>query len=188
MDRSKKIAFVESFSESVSKHACMIVVHHSGIDSQSMNDLRRASRSESVSFHVVKNSLLKLAIRDENGDLSGQIKGPVGVFLSQDPVAASKIVSGFAKKKKGMFAPLVGTVSGKVITANDIQVFATLPNFDQMRSILLSTILAPVTSLARVNFLRLEEEQDVSSDDVPPTAPSEVPGADDAEEKNKKNI
>ena len=149
MDRSEKIAFVESFSDSISNYSCMIVVRHTGIDSQSMNDLRKSSRSENVSFRVVKNNLLKLSIRENASDIASHVKGPIGVFLSQDPVAASRVISNFAKKKKDSFVPLVGVVSGRVISAKDVAIFATLPSLDQMRSILLRTLLAPATSLAR---------------------------------------
>jgi len=150
MNRSKKMAFVESFSDSIANHECMIVVRHTGIDSNSMTDLRRNAREENVLFRVVKNSLLKLSIQEGVSDLSSHIKGPIGVFLSQDPVSASKLVGNFSKKKKGLFAPIVGIVSGKVISAKDVDVLATLPNFDEMRSILLRTILSPATSLVRM--------------------------------------
>jgi len=128
----------------------MIVVRHNRIDSKSMTELRKSARSESVSFRVVKNSLLKLSIQEDMPDVANHIKGPMGVFLAQDPVAASKVISHFSKKKKDLFVPLVGIVSGKVINAEDVAVLATLPNFDQMRSILLRTLLAPATSLVRM--------------------------------------
>jgi large subunit ribosomal protein L10 len=150
MDRSEKIAFVESFSDSISNHSCMIVVRHTGIDSQSMNDLRRSSRSENVSFRVVKNSLLKLSIQKDVSDIASHVKGSIGVFLSQDPVAASRVISNFAKKKKEAFVPLVGVVSGEIVSAKDVSILATLPSLDQMRSILLRTLLAPATSLVRI--------------------------------------
>lgn len=150
MDRSEKLDFVKSFSSSISSHSCMIIVRHKGIDSESMNDLRRASHSEGVSFRIVKNRLLKLSMKGDFPDIADHVKGPTGVFLSQDPVSVSKIIINFAKKKKDAFEPLVGVVSGEIVDAKKVAFFATLPSFDEMRSILLRTLLAPATSLARV--------------------------------------
>jgi large subunit ribosomal protein L10 len=149
MNRSEKIAFVESFSDSIKRHECMIVVRHNGIDSVSMTDLRRSAHAENVSFRVVKNSLFKLSVKDLSSEISSHIKGPVGVFLSEDPVAASKVVSAFSKKKKESFVPLLGLFSGNVVGVEEVHAFAALPSFDEMRSVFLRTLLDSLTSLVR---------------------------------------
>jgi large subunit ribosomal protein L10 len=149
MDRAGKKDFVQNFSESISQNECMILVRHSGIDCHSMTSLRRSAHSEGVSFRVVKNTLLERSLQEASSEISQHIKGPMGVFLSQDPVAAAKVASTFSKKNKDRFVALVGIVSGKVVQSRDIGVLASLPGPDQMRAMLLRVISAPATSLAR---------------------------------------
>lgn len=149
MDRSGKEIFVQNFSESFENHECMIVVQHSGLNAGELSGLRQDVHAQGVTFQVVKNSLVRRVLQDQFPDVSERIRGPVGVFFSQNPVAAAKIVSSFSKKKKERFLPLVGVLSKKTIQADAVESLASLPDMDQMRAILLRTLLAPATALVR---------------------------------------
>jgi large subunit ribosomal protein L10 len=148
MTRSEKKTFVESFSGLIPQHECIIVVRHDGVGSELTSQIRQAARKENMSFRIVKNSLFKLSLPESAKGFSDRVKGPIGVFLAQDPVAASKAIVSFGKKKKN-FSPIVGIVSGKVVDEKEIAVFSTLQSLEQTRATLLRTLSAPATSLLR---------------------------------------
>jgi large subunit ribosomal protein L10 len=112
---------------------------------------------------VVKNTLLELASRETDKEsLSPHYVGPTAVALSyDDPVAAAKVLSRFAKEQQATFKLKAGMLSGKVISVADIQALADLPSREVLLAKLLATMQAPTTNFVGVlaavpgSFVRL---------------------------------
>jgi large subunit ribosomal protein L10 len=154
MNRSEKKAFVESLSSSLSESQSFVVVRHSGINSESMSNLRKVARSNDVAFSVVKNSLLKLSVNNSMSslapDITEHVRGGIGVFVSSDALSASRVAHQCAKENKDNMSVVIGVIEGEVLDAGRVSYLATLPSLDEMRSILLRTMLAQPTRLVRV--------------------------------------
>jgi len=154
MNRSEKKAFVESLSSSLSESQSFVVVRHSGINSESMSNLRRVARSNDVAFSVVKNTLLKLSVKNSMSslepDITGHVHGNIGVFMSSDALEASRVAHQCAKDNKGNMSVVIGVVEGEVLDAGRVSYLATLPSLDEMRSIVLRTMLAQATRFVRI--------------------------------------
>jgi len=147
--RSEKKLFVEKFSESCGSYPCMIVVRQVGLSAEAFTQLRKSARSGGASFQVVKNNLAKRAfLNDENG-AQEWFKGPMGVFFSQDPVSASKVIEEFSKKREKNFYPIGGILNGKSLSKEDIKHLATLPSLDQLRAQFIGLLNAPASKLLR---------------------------------------
>jgi large subunit ribosomal protein L10 len=149
MNRSEKKLFVEKFSESYGSHPCMIVVRQVGLSADAFAKLRKSARSGGASFQVVKNNLAKRAFLGDDSGVREWFKGPMGVFFTQDPVSASKIIEEFSKKREDKFYPIGGILNGKSLSKEDIKRLATLPSLDQLRGQILSLISGPASSLLR---------------------------------------
>ncbi|MEI8355469.1 MAG: 50S ribosomal protein L10, partial [Deltaproteobacteria bacterium] len=108
------------------------------------NELRNAS----VEYKVVKNTLLELASRETGKEsLSAHFTGPTAIAFSyDDPVAAAKVLSRFAKEKNAIFKLKAGVLSGKPLSVADIQSLSDLPSRDVLLAKLLGTMNAPITS------------------------------------------
>ncbi|HTG80563.1 MAG TPA: 50S ribosomal protein L10 [Geobacteraceae bacterium] len=123
-----------------------------GMDVGKATELRNELRKAAVEYKVVKNTLLDLASRDTDKEsLQPHFTGPTAVALSyDDPVAAAKVLSKFAKEQQATFKLKAGVLTGKAITVPDIQALADLPSREVLLAKLLGTIQAPVANFVGV--------------------------------------
>jgi large subunit ribosomal protein L10 len=148
MDRAEKAQTVENLKADFGANSLAVVAHYSGLTVAELTDLRRKMRAGEVSFQVTKNRLARIAIKDtpfEN--LDGLFKGPTGVALSRDPVAAAKVATAFAKDND-KFVVLGASLGGQLLDVEGVKALATLPSIEALRGKILGLIVAPATRLA----------------------------------------
>jgi len=128
----------------------MMVVRQTGLSARAVTQLRREARAGGVVFKVVKNTLAKRALDGDKFGLGASFVGSTGVFLSQDPVAAAKVISSFSKRRENSFFPIAGIMSGQPVTAEEIKMYATLLSMDQLRTQLVCLLKEPASRFVRV--------------------------------------
>jgi large subunit ribosomal protein L10 len=69
-------------------------------------------------------------------------------FSREDPGAAARVISDFAKGNDKLVTKLV-SVGGELLAAGDIKRLASMPTKDQAISMLMSVMNAPIGKLAR---------------------------------------
>ena len=98
MEKAKKAEVVEDLNGVFAKAGSVVVAHYSGMTVAQMADLRSRMRAAGASFRVAKN---RLAVRALKGTpiegIAHLFKGPTGIAVSDDPVAASKVAAAYAK-------------------------------------------------------------------------------------------
>src|SRR5271154_7543894 len=98
-----------------------------------MSDLRARMGAAGASFRVSKN---RLAVRALKGTpiegISHLFKGPTGIAVSDDPVAASKVAAAYAKDNDKLVI-LGGSVGSTALDAAGVKALATLPALHQLR-------------------------------------------------------
>jgi len=96
--------------------------------------------------------LLNLASKDTDKEaLSSHFAGPTSVAISyDDPVAAAKVLSKYAKEQQNVFKLKVGILSGKTIGVSDIQALADLPSREVLLAKLLGSMNAPASNFVGV--------------------------------------
>ena len=148
MDRTRKAEVVTSLSGLMGDAGSVVVAHYSGMTVAQMGDLRSRMRAAGASFKVAKN---RLAVRALEGTPAAAIahlfKGPTGIAVSRDPVAASKVVVAYAKENAKLVI-LGGIVAGTAVDANGVKAFAELPSLDELRGRFIGLISGPATKLA----------------------------------------
>ncbi|HXC93318.1 MAG TPA: 50S ribosomal protein L10, partial [Geobacteraceae bacterium] len=78
-------------------------------------------------------------------------KGPTAVALTySDPVAAAKVLAKYAKDQQAAFVLKGGVLSGKIITAADIQALSELPSREVLIAKMLGSMNAPATNFVGV--------------------------------------
>ena len=146
----EKKAVVSEVSEVAANAHSAIAAEYIGIDVESMTQLRVKARESSVYLRVVKNTLARRAL--ENTDfacMGDSLTGPLLLAFSQeDPGAAARVISDFAKGNDKLVVKLV-SIGGKLLAAGDIKRLADMPTKDQAISMLMSVMNAPITKLAR---------------------------------------
>ena len=88
-----KKATVAEISGSIANAQTMVIAEYRGISVESMTKLRANARKESVYLHVLKNTLARRAVEGTSfAALADKMVGPLVYAVSEDPVAAAKVL------------------------------------------------------------------------------------------------
>ena len=145
----QKQELVETIADQISKAGSTVVVEYRGLTVAEVNELRRALREEKCEMIVYKNSMTQRAAEKLGyHDLLQSLTGPNAIAFSEDEIAASRVLSKFAKKHDKLVIK-AGIVENKVISLEQVKELAGLPNKEGMLSMLLSCLQSPISSFAR---------------------------------------
>jgi len=146
----QKKAVVEEVSGIAASAHSAIAAEYIGLDVESMTQLRAKARESSVYMRVVKNTLARRALQGTDFECMNEgLTGPLILAFSQeDPGAAARVISDFAKDNEKLVVKLV-SIGGKLLGAGEIKRLADMPTKDQAIAMLMSVMNAPVTKLAR---------------------------------------
>jgi len=145
-----KKAIVAEVNEAAQAALSAVVVDARGVTVSAMTGLRKEAREAGVYVRVVRNTLLRRAVAGTQYEvLSDVFTGPTLIAFSNDhPGAAARIFKEFAKGQD-KFEIKAAAFEGNLIAANQIDVLATLPTFDEAVSQLMSVIQGATSKLAR---------------------------------------
>ena len=150
MEKAKKAEVVEDLNQVFSKAGSVVVAHYSGMTVAQMSDLRQRMGAAGASFRVAKN---RLAVRALKGTpiegIAHLFKGPTGIAVSDDPVAASKVAAAYAKDNDKLVI-LGGSVGTTALDVGGVMQLATLPSLDELRGKIVGLLVAPATKIAGV--------------------------------------
>ncbi len=154
MNKESKQQVVTELHDKLQRAKAVFLADFRGMSVGKATELRNELRKASVEYKVVKNTLLELASKDtESAVLNSHYNGPTAIAITyDDPVAAAKVLSRFAKEQQNqnIFKLKAGMLSGKAISASDIQALADLPSREVLLAKLLGTIQAPVANFVGV--------------------------------------
>ena len=151
ISRDKKQTLVADMSAALKEAKMTAFAEYKGLKVSDVQDLRKAAREAGVKIKVVKNRLVRVAMKDvealkntETDLLKGQL---VYALSNEDEIAAAQVLGKFAKEHPEM--QLVGGFDneGKVINTEDIKTLADLPGKDQLIGQIVETLLSPVNAI-----------------------------------------
>ena len=149
LNRKQKEAVIGEISEKLSDAQSVVLAEYRGLTVGEMTQLRVNARSSGVYLRVLKNTLAKLAVKGTPFEgLSGDMVGPLAYGISDDPVAAAKVLSDFSKTND-KFLIKVGAMPNQVMSAADVSVLAKMPSRDELLSKLLGTMQAPIAKFVQ---------------------------------------
>ena len=148
---SEKKKVVEELTEKL-KSQSGVFVDYSGINVVEDTAMRVKMRDAKIDYAVVKNTLMRFAIRNVGfEDLDPILNGTTSLAVSyDDPIAPARLIREYADKFNGFFEIKGGFMDGKVLSVSEIYKIAEIPPLPILHAQLLGTMLAPITSLAVV--------------------------------------
>lgn len=151
MRREEKAQYIENLQAALSDAQVIVTTRFQGIGVESLNQLRSELRASGASYRVVKNTLLRRAIADtDNAPILEGLKGPVALAYSNtNPVETAKTLQAFNKTNE-LLVIEGGILSGRTLSAEDIDALAKLPSLDQLRGQFLGLMQAVPQKLLRV--------------------------------------
>ncbi|MDO4248717.1 MAG: 50S ribosomal protein L10 [Neisseria sp.] len=144
-----KKAAVAEIGSAIANAQTMVIAEYRGISVASMTELRANARKENVYLHVLKNTLARRAVEGTSfAGLADQMVGPLVYAVSEDPVAAAKVLHQYAKKDDKIVVK-AGVYNGDVLNAAQVGELASIPSREELLSKLLFVMQAPVSGFAR---------------------------------------
>jgi large subunit ribosomal protein L10 len=146
----QKQQIVAEVKEIAASALSAVVADYRGLTVAEMTEMRAKARETGVYLRVVRNTLVKRAVEGTDyACLYDTFVGPTLVAFSQeDPGSAARLLKDYAKEHEALEVRALA-IGGELLTADQIDLVATLPTLDGARSMLLSVMLAPITKLAR---------------------------------------
>ncbi|MBI3791936.1 MAG: 50S ribosomal protein L10 [Gemmatimonadetes bacterium] len=130
MKRTEKEKLVAELKDRMKGASALYYTDFTGLNVKRMTDLRRRLRKAGVEYVVIKNTLALKAV-NESGLTTSPLKGPTGVVVAKDAVAAAKLLTDFAKENDAKPTVKGGLYDGAVIDADMVKKLATLPTRDE---------------------------------------------------------
>jgi large subunit ribosomal protein L10 len=150
VEKAKKAEVVEDLNGVFSNAGSVVVAHYSGMTVAQMSDLRSRMNAAGASFRVAKNRLAVRALKGTPVEgIAHLFKGPTGIAISNDPIAASKVAVAYAKDNEKLVI-LGGAVGATALDVNGVKALATLPSLDELRGKIVGLLVAPATKIAGV--------------------------------------
>lgn len=148
LDLENKKAVVAEVSAQVANAQTIALAEYRGIKVSDLTVLRAKARESGVYLRVLKNTLVRRALADTPfAELAAQLTGPLIYSISEDPVAAAKVLNDFAKGNDKLVMR-AGAYGGKVLDKAGIQALASIPGREELLARLLGVMQAPVSGFA----------------------------------------
>ncbi len=152
MDRSTKDAQIGDIKARFDKMTAAVFLDFKGMTVENVTKLRAEFRKAGVDYKVVKNTLVKHALKDVSykAKLDDVLVGMTGIAWSyEDPSAAAKVVKAFRKDPAGEKLQIkAGLIEGSIIDGKAVEdQLATMPGKNELRATLLATLQAPMQKM-----------------------------------------
>lgn len=150
ISKEKKHQVVDQYGEWINDSRAIIIAEYTGLTVQNLDNLRSKVREAGGEFHIVKNTLAKLAFEKASMDFKEEqfVNSSAIGFAFEDAPALAKVMTDFAKEVEFLKVKC-GYLDKALISDSQIKALADLPPLPVMRAKLLGTLLAPASKLVR---------------------------------------
>jgi large subunit ribosomal protein L10 len=151
ISKEKKQELVKNYVEEFSRSQAAILTDYRGLSVAEINRLRNKMREAGSGYHVVKNRLVKLALREAGLPVPEELlQGPTAIgYCYEDVIAPAKVLTEYTKESK-MLTIKGGILGDRVIDVEAISSLADLPPRDVLLAQLLSGVQSPMAGLVNV--------------------------------------
>ncbi|MGV8844005.1 MAG: 50S ribosomal protein L10 [Pseudomonas sp.] len=145
-----KKAIVAEVNEAAKVALSAVVVDARGVTVSAMTGLRKEAREAGVYIRIVRNTLIRRAVAGTEFECLNEVfSGPTLVaFSNEHPGAAARLFKEFAKGQSN-FQIKAAAFDGKFFAAEQIDILATLPTYDEAISQLMSVIQGATSKFVR---------------------------------------
>ncbi|HEX5727408.1 MAG TPA: 50S ribosomal protein L10 [Longimicrobiaceae bacterium] len=149
MKRTDKDAFIGEFQQRLEGARAFYLTDFTGLSVKQITQFRARLRKQGVDYVVVKNTLAQRALQEMDlPDIAGFFRGPTGVVIGRDdPVAAAKVLTDFAREFGDRPAVKVGVVEKREYGPEAVKKLADLPPREVLLAQLAGGLNAPLGRL-----------------------------------------
>lgn len=151
LSKEEKHTIVAEYEDWLKKSEAIFLTEYTGLTMPAFDELRKRIREAGGEFHVVKNTLSKVAFKSAGLDLPQEYllgSTALGIAFADAPGVA-KAIADFAKDKEAVKIK-GGFMGAKHLTSQEVMRLATLPSLPVVRAQFLAMLNTPATQLARL--------------------------------------
>ncbi len=158
--RAEKNYLITEVETHLKKSDYVILANFTKVTVADVAELRKRLDAEKAEFHVVKNSLLRVAAKALGlPEFESALSGPTAVIVGgKNSAGVAKILKKFCDEKQKLEVK-IGVMEKKLISAADLAKIAELPSFDALRSQLLGLLTQNAAAFVRVLDAKVKKEQ-----------------------------
>ena len=141
LNLESKKAVVAGVSEALKSAQTVVLAQYAGVTVEKMTSIRARARKENVYLHVVKNTLVRKAVEGTKfAPLADKMVGQLVYSVSEDPVAAAKIINEFAKENDAVKI-VAGMYNDKELDMAGVKQLAAIPSRDELLAMVMGVML-----------------------------------------------
>ena len=146
MPNAENVEMLAQIKGDIEGSSAMWVVDYRGLTVKEIQNLRRSIREAGAVMKVYKNTIMHLALEQEElPTLDDMLSGPSAfVFAGDDAAAAAKAVKDFAKGNENLEIK-GGLMDEAALSASEVEAIASLPS----REVLMAQIAGAISGVAR---------------------------------------
>jgi large subunit ribosomal protein L10 len=149
LNLTEKKAVVEELSAHLAEAQAVVLAEYRGVTVSDMTALRVEARKSGVYLRVLKNTLVRIAVKDTPfSELANDMVGPLVYGVSVDPVAAAKVMNTFAKTHD-KFVIKSGAIPNQLLDVAGVQALASTLGREELLAKFARTLNEVPTKFAR---------------------------------------
>ena len=149
--KAEKGVIIDKLEDAFKTGASSVFVHFTKVTVAEESAMRRALRTDGVSYFVAKKTLMRRALEKlGHAHQSLPLEGEVAVAYGggEDATLAARLVHEFGKKLADKLTILGGIFEGKLVGQAHMQEIATIPSMQVLRGMFVNVINSPIQGLA----------------------------------------
>lgn len=180
--KTQKESTVGELQSAFGKSQLAIIADYRGLSVAELTDLRRRVQKTGGDVTVSKNTLIKVAMKDNDQwkGLEEYLKGPTAlVFGGEDFIGAAKALNDFSKEKRAVVVKIRGGVlQGEAMDEKKLKALADLPSREGLLTMIAQLLQSPISGFARaVNALATKRGEEQGVPAAAPAPAAEAPAA-----------
>ena len=161
LSKDKKATLVAGLTELLSDSKMVVYAKYQGLTVAELQELRKLARESDVKIKVVKNRLLKVAMKEiaaykdtETSGLTGQLLYAVG---TDEDFSAAKVLTKFAKTHAVVELQGGFNGDGSTLSQDEVKTLGSLPTKNELIAQVVDTLLSGINGI--VSGLENREEK-----------------------------
>ncbi len=150
LNLESKKTVVAGVSKTLNTAQTVVLAEYQGVTVAQMTALRANARKSEVYLHVLKNTLARIAVKDTKfAPLADKMSGQLVYAISEDAVAAAKVVNDFAKSNEALKI-VAGQYNEKLLDVVEVKKLASIPSRNELLAQVMGVMQQIPASFVRV--------------------------------------
>lgn len=152
MPTAQKEMVIKEMTEKFSNAKSIFLADFTGVNVNTITELRKGFHESKLEYRVVKNTLAKLSF--DKAGIAGMdefLSGVNSYVISyEDPAMPVKVLEKFKKQLEGKFALKAAYFEGLVVGSDKIEALSKLPGKEELRGKIVGLLQSPMSKLVSV--------------------------------------